>query len=160
MNDGYINLSVSAGIPPGVVNIVFGTGPRAGDALVGHPDVPLVSFTGSTATAQHITKRSAPYCKKLSLELGGKNPALIFADADLDQCIETTVRSSFSNQVQKQRSSVLRLCLRLLKLVFLITFTIAVIIGFEGYYQGWWVSQNSRGLKSLKLTVGQLFCQL
>ena len=91
---------VSVGVPPGVVNMVFGTGPRAGDALVGHPDVPLVSFTGSTATAQHITERSAPYCKKLSLELGGKNPAIIFADADLDKCIETTVRSSFSNQVR------------------------------------------------------------
>lgn len=87
------------GIPPGVVNIIFGTGPKAGDALVGHPDVPLISFTGSTATAQRITERSAPHCKKLSLELGGKNPAIIFADADLDKCIETTVRSSFSNQV-------------------------------------------------------------
>ncbi|XP_056150846.1 2-aminomuconic semialdehyde dehydrogenase [Lampris incognitus] len=87
-----------AGVPPGVINIVFGTGPRAGDALVGHPDVPLVSFTGSTATAQRITERSAPYCKKLSLELGGKNPAVVFADADLEQCIATTVRSSFSNQ--------------------------------------------------------------
>ncbi|KAL3052608.1 hypothetical protein OYC64_005196 [Pagothenia borchgrevinki] len=91
-------LMQQAGVPPGVVNIVFGTGPKAGDALVGHPDVPLVSFTGSTATAQCITERSAPYCKKLSLELGGKNPAIIFADADLDRCIETTVRSSFSNQ--------------------------------------------------------------
>ncbi|XP_067098282.1 2-aminomuconic semialdehyde dehydrogenase isoform X1 [Osmerus mordax] len=89
---------VGVGIPAGVVNMVFGTGPRAGSALVGHPDVPLVSFTGSTATAQLITEQSAPYCKKLSLELGGKNPALVFADADLDQCITTTVRSSFSNQ--------------------------------------------------------------
>lgn len=87
------------GVPPGVVNIVFGTGPKAGDALVAHPDVPLISFTGSTGTAQRITERSAPYCKKLSLELGGKNPAIIFADADLERCIETTVRSSFLNQV-------------------------------------------------------------
>ncbi|KAI2649623.1 2-aminomuconic semialdehyde dehydrogenase [Labeo rohita] len=87
-----------AGFPPGVVNIVFGTGPRAGDALVSHPDVPLISFTGGTATARLITERSAPYCKKLSLELGGKNPAIIFADADMEQCISTTVRSSFSNQ--------------------------------------------------------------
>ncbi|KAL7865015.1 hypothetical protein AOLI_G00164350 [Acnodon oligacanthus] len=87
-----------AGFPPGVVNIVFGTGPRAGDALVAHPDVPLISFTGSTATARVITERSAPYCKKLSLELGGKNPAVVFADADLEECIRTTVRSSFSNQ--------------------------------------------------------------
>ncbi|XP_072553255.1 2-aminomuconic semialdehyde dehydrogenase isoform X1 [Salminus brasiliensis] len=87
-----------AGFPPGVVNIVFGTGPHAGDALVAHPDVPLISFTGSTATARAITERSAPYCKKLSLELGGKNPAIVFADADLEQCISTTVRSSFANQ--------------------------------------------------------------
>ncbi|XP_051947912.1 2-aminomuconic semialdehyde dehydrogenase [Xyrauchen texanus] len=87
-----------AGFPPGVVNIVFGTGPHAGDALVSHPDVPLISFTGSTATARLITERSAPFCKKLSLELGGKNPAIIFADADMEQCISTTVRSSFSNQ--------------------------------------------------------------
>lgn len=92
-------MCVFIGVPPGVVNIVFGTGPRAGDALVGHPDVPLVSFTGSTVTARVITERGAPYCKKLSLELGGKNPAIVFADADMEQCISTTVRSSFSNQV-------------------------------------------------------------
>ncbi|XP_034018531.1 2-aminomuconic semialdehyde dehydrogenase [Thalassophryne amazonica] len=91
-------LMQEAGVPPGVVNIVFGTGPRAGDALVGHPDVPLISFTGSTATGQRITERSAPYCKKLSLEMGGKNPAIVFADADLDQCISTTLCSSFNNQ--------------------------------------------------------------
>uniref|UniRef100_A0A8C1MHJ3 Aldehyde dehydrogenase 8 family, member A1 n=1 Tax=Cyprinus carpio TaxID=7962 RepID=A0A8C1MHJ3_CYPCA len=55
--------------------------------LVSHPDVPLISFTGSTATARLITERSATYCKKLSMELGGKNPAIIFADADMEQCI-------------------------------------------------------------------------
>ena len=93
-------ICMCVGVPPGVVNVVFGTGPHAGDALVGHPDVPLVSFTGSTATARVITERGAPYCKKLSLELGGKNPALVFADADMEQCIATTVRSSFSNQVR------------------------------------------------------------
>ncbi|KAL4661009.1 aldehyde dehydrogenase family 8 member A1-like [Arapaima gigas] len=87
-----------ADVPPGVVNVVFGTGPRAGDALVSHPEVPLISFTGSTATARLITERSAPYCKKLSLELGGKNPAIVFKDADLEECVATTVRSSFSNQ--------------------------------------------------------------
>ncbi|TNM95010.1 hypothetical protein fugu_017769 [Takifugu bimaculatus] len=91
-------LMEQAGVPPGVVNVVFGSGPRAGSALVSHPEVPLISFTGSTATARVITELSAPFCKKLSLELGGKNPALVFADADLDQCVETTVRSSFSNQ--------------------------------------------------------------
>lgn len=92
------SLMNEAGIPPGVVNIVFGTGGCAGQALVCHPEVPLISFTGSTATATTITRLSAPYCKRLSLELGGKNPALIFADADLEECITTTVRSSFSNQ--------------------------------------------------------------
>ncbi|KAM3602380.1 uncharacterized protein V6R79_003023 [Siganus canaliculatus] len=91
-------LMEEAGVPPGVVNIVFGTGPKAGSALVSHPDVPVISFTGSTVTARHITEQSAPYCKKLSLELGGKNPALVFADADLDQCVEGTIRSSFFNQ--------------------------------------------------------------
>lgn len=78
---------------------MFGTGPKAGEAIVSHPDVPLISFTGSTLTGQLIMERSAPRCKKLSLELGGKNPAIIFEDADLDQCIPTTVRSSFANQV-------------------------------------------------------------
>ncbi|XP_056422566.1 HBS1-like protein isoform X2 [Hyla sarda] len=87
-----------AGVPPGVVNIVFGTGPKAGEALVCHPDVPVISFTGSTGTAQRIIEKSAPYCKKLSLELGGKNPAIVFEDANLDECVTTTVRSSFSNQ--------------------------------------------------------------
>ncbi|XP_018412441.1 PREDICTED: aldehyde dehydrogenase family 8 member A1 isoform X2 [Nanorana parkeri] len=89
---------IGVGVPPGVINIVFGTGPKAGEALVCHPDVPLISFTGSTVTAQRIIEKSAPYCKKLSLELGGKNPAIIFEDANLEDCINTTVRSSFSNQ--------------------------------------------------------------
>ncbi|XP_014352049.1 2-aminomuconic semialdehyde dehydrogenase-like [Latimeria chalumnae] len=91
-------LMEEAGIPPGVVNIVFGTGPKAGEALVSHPDVPLISFTGSTVTAQRITEKSAPHFKKLSLELGGKNPAIIFDDANLEECIPTTLRSSFLNQ--------------------------------------------------------------
>ncbi|XP_009812188.2 2-aminomuconic semialdehyde dehydrogenase isoform X2 [Gavia stellata] len=89
-----------AGLPHGVVNVVFGTGAKAGEALVCHPDVPLISFTGSTLTAQRITEKSAPHCKRLSLELGGKNPAIVFADADLTQCIPTTLRSSFANQVR------------------------------------------------------------
>ncbi|XP_035394892.1 2-aminomuconic semialdehyde dehydrogenase isoform X2 [Cygnus atratus] len=89
-----------AGMPHGVVNVVFGTGAKAGEALVCHPDIPLISFTGSTLTAQRITEKSAPHCKKLSLELGGKNPAIVFDDADLSQCIPTTLRSSFANQVR------------------------------------------------------------
>uniref|UniRef100_A0A8C9L043 Aldehyde dehydrogenase 8 family member A1 n=1 Tax=Panthera tigris altaica TaxID=74533 RepID=A0A8C9L043_PANTA len=90
----------TAGVPPGVVNIVFGTGPKVGEALVSHPEVPLISFTGSQPTAERIAQLSAPHCKKLSLELGGKNPAIIFEDANLEECIPTTVRSSFANQVR------------------------------------------------------------
>ncbi|KAM9383296.1 2-aminomuconic semialdehyde dehydrogenase isoform 2-T2 [Phaethornis superciliosus] len=89
---------VGVGVPRGVVNVVFGTGAKAGEALVCHPDVPLISFTGSTLTAQRITEKSAPHCKGLSLELGGKNPAIIFDDANLTHCIPTTLRSSFANQ--------------------------------------------------------------
>ncbi|XP_025238866.1 aldehyde dehydrogenase family 8 member A1 isoform X2 [Theropithecus gelada] len=93
-----VRAPVGVGVPPGVVNIVFGTGPRVGEALVSHPEVPLISFTGSQPTAERITQLSAPHCKKLSLELGGKNPAIIFEDANLDECIPATVRSSFANQ--------------------------------------------------------------
>ncbi|XP_077632184.1 2-aminomuconic semialdehyde dehydrogenase isoform X2 [Crocuta crocuta] len=93
-----VRTPVGVGVPPGVVNIVFGTGPRVGEALVSHPEVPLISFTGSQPTAERITQLSAPHCKKLSLELGGKNPAIIFEDANLEECIPTTVKSSFANQ--------------------------------------------------------------
>ncbi|MFW7377176.1 MAG: aldehyde dehydrogenase [Oligoflexus sp.] len=86
------------GFPPGVCNIVYGKGATAGDALVGHPDVPLISFTGGTQTATMISKRAAPFQKKLSFELGGKNPALIFSDCDFQACLDTSIRSSFTNQ--------------------------------------------------------------
>jgi len=86
------------GLPNGVVNVVCGLGPRAGQALVAHPNVPLISFTGGTKTAETIIKTSASNYKKLSLELGGKNPNIIFDDCNLDDCIETTLRSSFANQ--------------------------------------------------------------
>jgi len=87
-----------AGVPPGVVNMIFGTGPSCGKLLVQHPDVPLISFTGGTATGEHIIRDSAPQYKKLYLELGGKNPNIIFDDANLEECVATTIRSSFSNQ--------------------------------------------------------------
>ncbi|KAM6185971.1 2-aminomuconic semialdehyde dehydrogenase isoform 2-T2 [Rhynchocyon petersi] len=93
-----VRTPVGIGVPPGVINIVFGTGPRVGEALVSHPEVPLISFTGSQPTAERITQLSAPHCKKLSLELGGKNPAIIFEDANLEECVLATVRSSFANQ--------------------------------------------------------------
>lgn len=88
----------SAGLPAGVCNLVFGTGAEAGAALVGHPEVPLISFTGGTATAEHIIKDSAPHFKKLSLELGGKNAFLVFADSDLDACLPVALRAAFTNQ--------------------------------------------------------------
>jgi aminomuconate-semialdehyde/2-hydroxymuconate-6-semialdehyde dehydrogenase len=94
----FADVMIEAKLPPGVVNIVFGTGPRVGAPLVAHPDVPLISFTGGTATGKAIAGVAAPLFKKLSLELGGKNPNIIFDDADLEKAVETTVRSSFLNQ--------------------------------------------------------------
>jgi len=91
-------LSIEAGLPPGVMNIVHGTGPKAGAALCEHPDVPLISFTGGTVTGAKVAAAAAPLFKKLSLELGGKNPNVIFADADLDDAVATSIRSSFWNQ--------------------------------------------------------------
>jgi len=88
----------AAQLPAGVVNMVFGLGARAGAALCAHPQVPLVSFTGGTVTGEAIMRAVAPMQKKLSLELGGKNPCIIFADCDLEDCVATTVRSSFTNQ--------------------------------------------------------------
>ncbi|MEZ4921242.1 MAG: aldehyde dehydrogenase [Saprospiraceae bacterium] len=89
-----------AGLPPGVLNIIHGLGPSAGEAIVRHPDVKAISFTGSTRAGAHIASIAAPVFKKLSLELGGKNPNLIFADCDYDKMLETTVGSSFNNQGQ------------------------------------------------------------
>jgi aminomuconate-semialdehyde/2-hydroxymuconate-6-semialdehyde dehydrogenase len=91
-------LSVEAGLPPGVMNIVHGYGAKAGAAICEHPDVPIISFTGGTVTGARVAAAAAPMFKKLSLELGGKNPNLIFADADLDQAIATSIQSSFANQ--------------------------------------------------------------
>ncbi|MGZ8830959.1 MAG: aldehyde dehydrogenase [Thermoanaerobaculia bacterium] len=91
-------LSLEAGIPPGVINIVHGYGMKAGRALTTHPDVPVISFTGGTVTGAGIAANAAPRFKRLSLELGGKNPNVIFADADLDEAIATSIRSSFWNQ--------------------------------------------------------------
>jgi aminomuconate-semialdehyde/2-hydroxymuconate-6-semialdehyde dehydrogenase len=91
-------LAIEAGIPPGVVNIVHGRGAVAGAALTAHPKVPMISFTGGTATGELVMKSAGPMFKKVSLELGGKNPNLVFADAEMDEAIPETVRSSFSNQ--------------------------------------------------------------
>ena len=92
-------LAVEAGLPPGVLNIVHGRGPTVGQAIVGHPRVEAVSFTGSTATGAQIAAAAAGHFKKVSLELGGKNPAIVFADAELSAAdLDTIVRSGFANQ--------------------------------------------------------------
>jgi aminomuconate-semialdehyde/2-hydroxymuconate-6-semialdehyde dehydrogenase len=91
-------LSVTAGIPPGVINIVHGYGAKAGQAITSHRHVPAISFTGGTATGARVAAAAAPLFKKVSLELGGKNPNVIFADADMDQAITTSIQSSFANQ--------------------------------------------------------------
>ena len=89
-----------AGLPQGVLNIVHGLGTTSGQAIVEHPNIKAISFTGGTKTGAHIAKVAAPMFKKLSLELGGKNPNIIFADCDYEKMLETTVQSSFSNQGQ------------------------------------------------------------
>lgn len=89
-----------AGLPPGVLNIVHGLGSKAGQAIVEHPKVKAISFTGGTNTGKKIAAVAAPAFKKLSLELGGKNPNIIFDDCDFDEMMIHTLRSSFSNNGQ------------------------------------------------------------
>lgn len=96
----FSQICIEAGLPKGVLNIVHGLGGEAGNALVAHPKVKAISFTGGTQTGAHIAALAAPKFKKLSLELGGKNPAIIFDDCDFDKMLSTTIRSSFSNQGQ------------------------------------------------------------
>jgi len=88
------------GLPAGVLNIVHGLGATTGQAIVAHPGITAISFTGGTKTGAHIAGVAAPMFKKLSLELGGKNPNIIFADCDFDKMLKTTLLSSFSNQGQ------------------------------------------------------------
>jgi aminomuconate-semialdehyde/2-hydroxymuconate-6-semialdehyde dehydrogenase len=89
-----------AGMPNGVLNILHGLGSSVGDAIVKHPKIKAISFTGGTKTGEYIAQTAAPMFKKLSLELGGKNPNIIFADCDFDEMLKTTLRSSFANQGQ------------------------------------------------------------
>ena len=89
-----------AGLPDGVLNILHGLGHKVGDAIVKHPKIKAISFTGGTKTGEYIARTAAPMFKKLSLELGGKNPVVIFADCDYEEMLKTTIRSSFANQGQ------------------------------------------------------------
>lgn len=91
---------IGAGLPPGVINIIHGEGAAAGEALVRHPGVGTLSFTGSTRTGKRLAEMAGPMLKKISLELGGKNPNIVFADADIEEAVETGVRAAFSNQGQ------------------------------------------------------------
>jgi aminomuconate-semialdehyde/2-hydroxymuconate-6-semialdehyde dehydrogenase len=93
-------ICIEAGLPKGVLNIVHGLGTSTGQAIVEHPNIKAISFTGGTKTGAHIARVAAPMFKKLSLELGGKNPNIIFADCNYDKMLVTTVRSSFANQGQ------------------------------------------------------------
>jgi aminomuconate-semialdehyde/2-hydroxymuconate-6-semialdehyde dehydrogenase len=86
------------GLPPGVFNVVHGYGHKVGAALVAHPFVPTISFTGGTTVGAEIARAAAPLFKKLTLELGGKNPTVIFADANAEETISTSVRAAFDNQ--------------------------------------------------------------
>jgi aminomuconate-semialdehyde/2-hydroxymuconate-6-semialdehyde dehydrogenase len=94
----FSKLSIEAGLPPGVLNIIHGLGHKVGQAIVEHAEVSVISFTGGTVTGKTIAATAAPMFKKLSLELGGKNPNIIFADCDFEQAVSTSIHSSFSNQ--------------------------------------------------------------
>ena len=98
----YILSKICAEIdfPPGVLNIVHGIGSKIGDFLTGHKDTPIVSFTGGTQTGRHIAGIASPMFKKISLELGGKNPNIVFADANFDKAVTMAVKAGFSNQGQ------------------------------------------------------------
>lgn len=94
----FSKLCIEAGLPAGVLNILHGLGGKVGQAIIEHPGIPAISFTGGTVTGKRIAATAAPMFKKLSLELGGKNPNIIFADCDFEQAISTSIQSSFSNQ--------------------------------------------------------------
>lgn len=91
-------LAIDAAFPRGVLNIVHGHGATVGQRIVEHPDVPTITFTGSTATGQAIARTAGPMFKRISLELGGKNPVIVCEDADLDASMNDIVRSAFTNQ--------------------------------------------------------------
>jgi aminomuconate-semialdehyde/2-hydroxymuconate-6-semialdehyde dehydrogenase len=89
---------IEAGLPKGVLNIVHGLGGKVGQAIVEHPGIKAISFTGGTETGKRIAATAAPMFKKLSLELGGKNPTIVFADCDFEETVKQVVNSAFSNQ--------------------------------------------------------------
>ncbi len=99
--DRFVRLLEEAGIPPGVVNVVHGYGEEAGVALVRHPDVPVITFTGSRETGVAVTKAAADRLKHVHLELGGKNAIVVMDDADVDLAVEGIVWSAFGTSGQR-----------------------------------------------------------
>ena len=99
--DRFVALLDEAGVPPGVVNVVHGYGEEAGEALVRHPDVPVITFTGSRATGVAVTKAAADNLKHVHLELGGKNAIVVMDDADVDLAVEGIVWSAFGTSGQR-----------------------------------------------------------
>jgi aldehyde dehydrogenase (NAD+) len=97
----FVELLMEGGIPAGVVNVVTGSGGSVGNALVDHPDIRLISFTGHTETGIEISRRAAETLKRVSLELGGKNPIVIWEDADLDLALDSVVWSAFGTSGQR-----------------------------------------------------------
>lgn len=94
----FSKLCIEAGLPAGVLNVVHGTGSHAGHNIVAHPRVAAISFTGGTVTGRKIAAEAAPALKKLSLELGGKNATVVFADCDFEQAVNTSIKAAFTNQ--------------------------------------------------------------
>ncbi len=93
-------IAKDAGLPDGLLNIVHGLGPEAGQAILEHPEIGAISFTGGTATGRHVAATAAPLFKKLSLELGGKNPTMIFADCDIETAVAGATKAGFTNTGQ------------------------------------------------------------
>src|SRR5215510_756834 len=101
LGERYVEVLIEAGIPPGVVNIVHGGGGEVGNALVEHPDVPVISLTGSRETGVAVTKTGADRLKHIHLELGGKNAIIVLDDADLDLAVEGIIWSAFGTSGQR-----------------------------------------------------------
>jgi aldehyde dehydrogenase (NAD+) len=97
----YAECLVEAGLPAGVLNVVHGTGEVAGDALVAHPGVPVISMTGSAETGRLVSQRAAPMLKHLHVELGGKNGIIVLDDADLDFAVQAIVWSAYGTSGQR-----------------------------------------------------------
>ena len=96
----FSEICSEAGLPPGVLNVIHGEGPKVGAEITGHTGIKAISFTGSTRVGKQIASIASPMFKKISLEMGGKNPNIIFADCDYEAMLSATMRSSFANQGQ------------------------------------------------------------